>query len=106
MPKYLFVANYSPEGIQGVLSEGGTGRRSAIQQLAESVGGTVESFYYAFGGDDAFVMCDLPDDEAAAALAMTVSASGKAAVRTTKLLTAEQIDAATKRSPAYRPPGG
>jgi uncharacterized protein with GYD domain len=105
MPKYLFVANYSPEGLHGVLSEGGTGRQAAVAQLAESVGGSVESFYFAFGGDDAFVVCDLPDDEAAAAVGITVGASGKASVRTVSLLTPDQVDAATKRSPAYRAPG-
>ena len=77
MAKYLFVANYSPDGIQGVLGEGGTGRRDAVQKLADSVGGTVESFYFAFGADDVFVVCDLPDDEAAAALAMTVERVGQ-----------------------------
>jgi uncharacterized protein with GYD domain len=105
MPKYLFVANYSAEGLHGVLSEGGTGRQAAVAQLAESVGGSVESFYFAFGGDDAFVVCDLPDDEAAAAVGITVGASGKASVRTVSLLTPDQVDAATKRSPAYRAPG-
>jgi uncharacterized protein with GYD domain len=105
MPKYMFVANYSPEGLHGVLSEGGTGRQAAVAQLAESVGGSVESFYFAFGGDDAFVVCDLPDDEAAAAVGITVGASGKASVRTVSLLTPDQVDAATKRSPAYRAPG-
>jgi uncharacterized protein with GYD domain len=105
VPKYLFVADYSTEGIRGVLSEGGVSRRDAIEQLAQSVGGTLESFYFAFGSDDAFVVCDLPDDESAAAVAMTVAASGKASARTTTLLTPEQIDAATRRSPAYRPPG-
>ncbi len=106
MPKYLIVANYSPDGLQGVLAEGGTGRSQAVAALAESVGGSLESFYFAFGGDDAFVICDLPDDEAAAAVGITVGASGKASVRTITLLTPEQVDAATKRSPAYRPPGG
>lgn len=105
MSKYLFIVSYSPEGLKGVLSEGGTRRRAAVEQLAESVGGSVESFYFAFGGDDAFVVCDLPDDEAAAAVGLTVGASGMASVRTITLLTPGQIDAATKRSPDYRPPG-
>ena len=106
MPKYLVVANYSPDGLRGVLSDGGTSRVEAVSRLAESVGGSVESFYFAFGGDDAFVVVDLPDDEAAAAVGITVGAAGGASVRTISLLTAEQIDIATKRSPAYRPPGG
>ena len=106
MPKYLIVASYTTEGLLGVLEEGGTGRREAVEQLAKSVGGSVESFYFAFGEEDAFVICDLPDNEAAAAIALTVSASGRATCRTVPLLTPEQIDAATKLSPAYRVPGG
>ena len=105
MAKYLFIANYSPEGIRGVLQEGGTARASAVQALAESVGGSIESFYFALGGDDAFVLGDLPSDEAAAAVAMTVGASGSAEVRTISLLTPEQVDAAIKLSPIYRAPG-
>ncbi|HEY5697287.1 MAG TPA: GYD domain-containing protein [Acidimicrobiales bacterium] len=106
MPKYLFIASYSSEGAQGVLDGGGSARRSAINEMAESMGGSVESFYFAFGSDDAFVLVDLPDDEAAAAIGLTVGASGKASVRTVTLLTPEQVDAATKRSPTYRAPGG
>ena len=106
MPKYLFIATYSPEGVRGVLDEGGTGRRSAVEQLATSLGGSLESFYFAFGADDAFVVCDLPDNEAAAAVGLTVSAAGKAGLRTVALLTCEQVDAAAKLSPTYRPPGG
>lgn len=105
MPKYLFIASYSSEGAQGLLDGGGSARRSAINEMAESVGGSVESFYFAFGSDDAFVLVDLPDDEAAAAIGLTVGASGKASVRTVTLLTPEQVDAAAKRSPTYRAPG-
>lgn len=105
MPRYLIIANYTPEGLQGLLQEGGTGRRAAVEKLAESLGGKLESFDYAFGGDDAFVICDLPDNEAAAAVGLTTSASGKVSVRTIPLLSPEDIDAAVKRAPEYRPPG-
>ena len=105
MAKYLFVANYSPEGIRGVLQEGGTARATAVQALAESVGGSIESFHFALGGDDAFVLCDLPSVEAAAAVALTVGASGSAKVRTISLLTPEEVNAAVRLSPTYRAPG-
>jgi uncharacterized protein with GYD domain len=105
MPKYLIEASYTREGIEGVRANGGTSRRDAVAQTAESLGGSLEAFYFAFGDHDAEVIVDLPDDEAAAAIAMTVNAAGGAAVRTTVLLTPEQVDEAAKRSVEYRPPG-
>jgi uncharacterized protein with GYD domain len=106
MPKYLFEVSYTREGLAGVLKEGGTRRREAVEQAAGTLGGQLESFYFAFGDRDAFVIQDLPDDEAAAAAAMTVNASGAAVVKTTVLLTPEQVDEAAKRTVEYRPPGG
>ena len=105
MAKYLITGSYTQAGITGVIAEGGTGRREAVRKLAESVGGKLESFYWGFGSNDFHIILDLPNAEAAAALAMTVSASGGANLQTTVLLTAEQIDAAAKLSPIYRAPG-
>ena len=105
MPKYLIEASYTLEGVKAVRSSGGTSRRDAITELAESVGGRLESLYFAFGDHDVYVIADLPDNESAAAVALTVNAAGGAAVRTVVLLTAEEVDAAAKRSVDYRPPG-
>jgi uncharacterized protein with GYD domain len=105
MPKFLFEASYTLDGVKGVQSEGGTSRRDAVAQVAESVGGQLESFYFAFGDRDAYVVVDLPDHESAAAVALTVNAGGGATVRTVVLLTPDEVDAATKRSVEYRPPG-
>ena len=105
MPKYLVTGSYTLNGIKGVLAEGGSGRRDAVDRLAASLGGSIESFHFAFGGDDFFVIVDLPSNEAAAAVAMTVAASGAANPTTTVLLTPEEVDAAAKLSPSYRAPG-
>ena len=105
MAKYLITGSYTTSGINGVIAEGGSGRRDAVGKLAESVGGKLESFYWAFGSDDFHIVIDLPSDEAAAAIAMTVGSAGAATLRTTVLLTAEQVDAAAKLSPKYRAPG-
>lgn len=105
MPKYLFEASYTTEGAKGVQSAGGSSRREAVAKVAESAGGTLEGFYFAFGEADAYVIVDLPDNEAAAAVAITVNTGGGATVKTTVLLTPEEIDAAAKRSVDYRPPG-
>ena len=105
MPKFLIEASYSTDGVKGVQSAGGTSRRDAVAQVAESVGGSLESFYFAFGDSDAFVVVDLPDNESAAAVALTVNATGAVTVKTVVLLTPDEVDAAAKRSVDYRPPG-
>lgn len=105
MAKYLIQGSYVGEGVKGLLKEGGSSRRAAIEQAARSVGGVVESFYYAFGDSDVYVILDLPDNASAAALALMAKASGAVVNKTTVLLTAEELDAAAKKTPVYRPPG-
>ena len=105
MPKYLIEANYTAEGFKGVLAKGGTARREAVEKMLSDIGGTCESFHFAFGSSDAFVIVDVPDNVAAAAVAMLVSASGLADAKTTVLLTPEEIDRAANVKATYRPPG-
>ncbi len=105
MPKYLVQANYVGEGIKGLLKEGGSGRRDAIEKMFKSAGGRMEAFYFAFGDTDVYIIADLPDNASAAALVLTVNASGAASCKTTVLISPEEIDAAAKKSPSYRPPG-
>lgn len=105
MAKYLVQASYTAEGAKGLISEGGSSRRDAVAKLTESLGGGLESMYFAFGKDDAVIIVDLPDDESAAAVSMAVGASGLVTTRTTVLLTPEQVDTAAQKSVAYRAPG-
>ena len=105
MPKYLVTANYTPEGMKGVLAKGGVARREAVEKMVADLGGTVESFNFAFGYADAFVICDLPDNVTAAAVGMAVGASGMASCQTTVLLTPEEIDRASAVNATYRAPG-
>jgi uncharacterized protein with GYD domain len=105
MPKYLVRGNYVGDGLRGLMKEGGTSRRAAIEQLAASMGGSVESFYYAFGDRDVYVVVDMPDNATMAGVALTVAASGAVAVDTVVLMTAEELDEAVKKTPNFRPPG-
>jgi uncharacterized protein with GYD domain len=105
MAKYLFEASYTQQGVKGVQSGGGSSRRDAIAKMAEGLGGKLESFYFAFGESDAYGIADLPDNESATAVALTVNSAGGAEVRTVVLLTPEEVDAAAQRSVDYRPPG-
>lgn len=105
MPKYLVEAKYTHEGLQGLLKDGGTGRRKAVEELCTSLHGHLDSIHYAFGDTDAYVIIDMPDDEAVAAAMLRVTASGSVTTKTTKLLTVEQVDEAIGRELAYRAPG-
>jgi uncharacterized protein with GYD domain len=106
MAKYLIKASYSVEGAKGLMSKGGTARRDALDKSISGMGGKMEAFYFAFGEDDVFILCDLPDNAAAAALALTADAAGGISdLSTIVLLTPEDVDEAAKRHPDYRPPG-
>jgi uncharacterized protein with GYD domain len=105
MPKFLILASYTPDGAKGVLRAGGTSRRDAVARLAEDLGGTLESFYFAFGKSDVYVVLDLPDNQSAAAASLAVAASGAASSQVVVLLAPEEIDAASQRAVNYRAPG-
>jgi len=105
MPKYLLDVTYTLDGVKGVVAKGGSARKAAAAAAAKSVGGRLESFYFAFGGTDVFAVADLPDNTAAAALALTVTAGGGATVRTVVLLTPDEVDAAAEQKVKYTPPG-
>jgi uncharacterized protein with GYD domain len=105
MPKYLIEASYLSEGIKGLLKEGGTRRREAVDELFASLGGKVEAMYFAFGDQDVFIIGELPDNASAAALVIKVNSAGVTKCTTTVLLTAKEVDEAVKKTSTYRPPG-
>lgn len=105
MPKYLIIGSYTADGAKGVLTEGGTRRKQAATDVIASVGGTLKDFYLGFGSDDFYVIADFPDHAAVTAASLTVGASGTSRLRTVVLITPEEVDAATKLTPHFRPPG-
>ena len=105
MAKYLLEANYTVSGAQGLIAEGGSSRREAVAQLVESLGGKVEAFYFAFGGSDFILIADFPDSPSAIAASLTAGAAGGIGVKTTVLITAEEVDEAVRKRASYRAPG-
>jgi uncharacterized protein with GYD domain len=106
MAHYLFRASYTHTGVQGLLKDGAASRVEAIDAAVRSVGGRMETAYWSFGGEDFVMIAELPDNAAAAALSLRVSATGTSEVSTTVLLTAQEIDAARGVGVQFRPPGG
>jgi uncharacterized protein with GYD domain len=105
MPKYLFRAHLTADGVAGILDEGGTPRVEAVNTAVQALGGTVEAFYFAFGDEDSVLIADLPDNAAATAFALAVSSSGKVGVSTTVLITPEEVDRALTMEVGFRAPG-
>jgi uncharacterized protein with GYD domain len=73
--------------------------------MTEKAGGKLESFYFCLGSDDFTIIADFPSNVDVAAVGLVANASGAARIRTTVLLTPEEVDEAVKMKPDYRPPG-
>jgi uncharacterized protein with GYD domain len=106
MPKYLVQVTLNPKGAEGLLKDGGTKRRAAVEAMLKSAGGKLEAFYFAFGESDVIAIVEFPDHVSIAAVSLTGSAAGAARGKTTVLLTPEEIDQAAKKQVKYIPAGG
>jgi uncharacterized protein with GYD domain len=105
MAKYLWQVSYTAQGAQGLQKDGGSARRAAVKRLLEQAGGKLETFYFALGESDVYIIVDLPDAKTATAVSLAVNAAGAARLRTVVLLTPEEMDASAKLGVDYRPPG-
>jgi uncharacterized protein with GYD domain len=105
MPKFLIRANYVGDGVKGLMSEGGSSRRDAARAAVESVGGSLDCLYFAFGDTDVYAICDVPDNASATALSLLINSSGAVSLNLVPLMTPEEVDAATAKTPSYRAPG-
>jgi uncharacterized protein with GYD domain len=101
----MVQASYVSDGLKGLLNEGGTKRRETVAKAIEGMGGTLESFYYAYGDYDVVGIVDMPDNVSSVAFSLMVNASGIIKAKTTVLLTPEEIDQATNKTVDFRPPG-
>ena len=105
MAKFMVQFRYTDQGLQGLTKEGGSKRRQATRQLVESLGGTLESYYFAFGDHDGMMIIDGLDNVEMTAGSLIGGASGVVHTKTTVLLTPEEVDEAVNKHGNYRPPG-
>jgi uncharacterized protein with GYD domain len=105
MPKYLIEASYTAEGLRGLQKDKASGRKQAVTKVVESLEGKVEAMYFALGEHDVVIIADFPDTVSAAALSLSVSATGLVRTKSTALLTIEETDRALTKKINYRGPG-
>ena len=105
MQKYLFYGLYTVEGYKGLLSEGGSARIDAAKQALQSMGGSLESFYFSNGEQDFYIIVNLSDHVSSTAITLAGNTSGTFSIRAVALLTPEEMDEAVKMKVDFRPPG-
>lgn len=105
MPKYLVQATYSADGRKGLLKEKASGRKAAVVAALKAAGAKLDAFYYTLGPDDVVMIVDAPDNVAIASVSMYAAATGLVSVRTTPLLTVQEVDKAILQPSKYRGPG-
>jgi len=107
MALYLSRFSYSTDAVQRLLNEP-QDRSAAARELADSLGGKLLGFWFAFGEFDGVFLMEAPDNASAAAVAMVVGASGALSdIETTVLLDMDEAQDAMRKAAAatYRPPG-
>jgi uncharacterized protein with GYD domain len=105
MPKFMVHGSYTAEGLKGLLKEGGSGRRKAVESAVEAMGGHLEAFYFAFGDADVVAIIDVPDNITAATLAIGIASTGTVGLKTTVLMTPEEVDQAARKTLSFRAAG-
>jgi uncharacterized protein with GYD domain len=108
MPYYLIQVGYNTSGLAALVKEP-QDRIEKVRPAIEALGGRIECAYYAFGDYDVVLICEIPDNATAAALALAVGAGGTvASYKTTVLLTSnEAVEAMSKASGStYTPATG
>ena len=107
MPLYLGRFSYTTDALKGLLGQP-EDRSAAAREVAETLGGKLLGFWYAFGEFDGVFLMEAPDNASAVALAMAVGAGGAVSqVETTVLLDMDEAQDAMRKAAAatYRPPG-
>ena len=106
MPLYLGRFSYTTDAMKALLDQP-EDRSAAAREVAESLGGKLKGFWFAFGEFDGVFLMEAPDNASAAALAMAVGAGGALSeVETTVLLDMDEAQDAMRKAAAatYRPP--
>jgi uncharacterized protein with GYD domain len=101
----MITGSYTADGAKGLMKEGGSGRKAAVQKALEGIGGRLDAIYFTYGERDVLVICDVPDAVSGLALSIAANATGTVHLATTPLISVEELDAACKKSVNFRPAG-
>jgi uncharacterized protein with GYD domain len=108
VPRYITFFSYSSGAVKAMVEQP-SDRPAAARALVESVGGTLQSFYWMQGHHDGFFIADVPDALSAAALSAAAASTGAiASIESHEIFDgagqAAIIDRAKSAMAAYAPP--
>jgi len=108
LAKYVSFFSYTSEAVKGMIDRP-SDRVAAAKARVESLGGTLEAFYWMQGQHDGLQLSELPESVNGAALSAAVAASGAAShLETHQLFDADQQASIMKMAgtalKAYTPP--
>ena len=108
MAKYMALFNLSSEAIRRFVANP-SDRAAAVRELVESVGGSLECYYWMFGQYDGMAVFEMPDAHTTAATSLAIVSSGAfTRFETHELIEASDLTAIAERAReiVYQPPGG
>ena len=85
MPTYISLIQYTQQGLQKIKES--PARLDHAKKGYEAAGGKIKDFYLVMGEYDIVVVAELPNDEAAAKLALTLGSAGNIRSRTSRAFT-------------------
>ena len=93
MPSYLTLGNWTEQGIRNVKE--GPQRLDAVKKAAEDAGGRLIFFYMTMGQYDFAALLEMPDDDSAARLLLTLGGQGNIRTTTLRAFTEDEYVALT-----------
>jgi len=88
MPSYLWLINWTDQGIRNVKASGE--RLDALKQTVQAAGGRVIFYYLTMGQHDMAMLFELPNDDVATRLALVVGSQGNVRTTTLKAFTEDE----------------
>ena len=85
MPTYISLIQYTQKGMEKIKES--PARLDHAKKGYEAAGGKIKDFYLVMGEYDIVVIAELPNDEAAAKLALTLGSAGNIKSRTSRAFT-------------------
>lgn len=89
MPTFVVLAEFTEQGIRNVKET--ISRAESFKQMGAMAGIRIKNMYWTLGRYDLIAICDVPDDESATALSLSVSSRGNVRCETLRAFSFDEM---------------